>query len=923
MSDYGFNRLVLLNSAGYARAELPLDDTVSLLAENNTGKTSLINALQFLLIINRKSMNFGAHDLDKSRKFYFPDNSSYIMLEALLPTGMVVMGCVGKGIGHDYEYFAYKGSLNIDEFCLPNGSIVPQPRFHQHLASFDKIVRTHDSQAFRQIIYGSGKGRDSTNAEFTVFRLEHSGYAEVFQKVLRNTLRLDKLTSEMVKAHLLEIFRRDIPSASVNFKDEWEHVFAEVIAERAQYNAAFLYQKKIEQMADWQQKRRQLRGKIIYYRPLLDEQLGKWHSHFQQEQQRIKDLQDQVTLKQNGLLKRNQELTTNKVKNQTTIVQLRNDNQRFATLNIEFALVNREQLDDEAKRIKQELDEKIRLIGNVSSRSQDAIRRELGNVQNNIKKTERTLETLADNLYLRLRELLSDDELNALNHLLNTELLTLSPEKIHFNADQAKTIGVYLRQHLQEGIFYFPGMQIPLDLLKAQHTQQTPEALQDELKDLYRQADELQTQWQVAQDFEREQREKVRLEKEDGAHKEKLNRFNEKESLLQNEPKRTENLLMLEGVLSEIQGELDGMEQKGRDLQDEFREYDQSLQTLRRQNTDIDRLRNQRIDRGVLFEHLSGKPHDVWAFPTPLGITELASFLQAYHHDCQTLNKLENDLENELRAIQQAGLTKYQTAESAEQEIEKIIEFAQHLPQENVALENKARTAVVALAVSLRQLRSGLDSLTHRMRQFNALFENLHLSDLKLFKVKATHETLLVEAIDLLIRTSGHIEAGESFDLFNQQSVLDDPKLNQAKALLIEQGQARNGLQIKDLFRLEFVLAKLDQTEETFEEIDSAASNGTVLMAKLLTGLALLNLMLDKRKGQEVRGVCFLDEATSLDQRNQQSLIQTAGRFGFSIIFAAPTPLVTARYCVPIMQQKNGKNIITHRSWQLLESIGD
>ena len=95
MNDYGFNRLILLNSAGYARAELPLDDTVSLLAENNTGKTSLINALQFLLIINRKSMNFGAHELDKSRRFYFPDNSSYIMLEALLPTGTVVMGCVG------------------------------------------------------------------------------------------------------------------------------------------------------------------------------------------------------------------------------------------------------------------------------------------------------------------------------------------------------------------------------------------------------------------------------------------------------------------------------------------------------------------------------------------------------------------------------------------------------------------------------------------------------------------------------------------------------------------------------------------------------------------------------------------------------------------------------------------------------------
>lgn len=51
---YGFQRLVLLGSAGYQRAELPLDDSVSLIAPNNTGKTALINALQYLLIIDKR-----------------------------------------------------------------------------------------------------------------------------------------------------------------------------------------------------------------------------------------------------------------------------------------------------------------------------------------------------------------------------------------------------------------------------------------------------------------------------------------------------------------------------------------------------------------------------------------------------------------------------------------------------------------------------------------------------------------------------------------------------------------------------------------------------------------------------------------------------------------------------------------------------
>lgn len=66
----------------------------------------------------------------------------------------------------------------------------------------------------------------------------------------------------------------------------------------------------------------------------------------------------------------------------------------------------------------------------------------------------------------------------------------------------------------------------------------------------------------------------------------------------------------------------------------------------------------------------------------------------------------------------------------------------------------------------------------------------------------------------------------------------------------------------------------------------------------------------------------YLDEAASLDQRNQRNLIETAAEFGFSLIFASPEPQITARYCVPI-GSTNGKNYISRLSWQILEPIGD
>ena len=179
-------------------------------------------------------------------------------------------------------------------------------------------------------------------------------------------------------------------------------------------------------------------------------------------------------------------------------------------------------------------------------------------------------------------------------------------------------------------------------------------------------------------------------------------------------------------------------------------------------------------------------------------------------------------------------------------------------------------------------------------------------------------ETSLVEAMAQLISTAEQAGSGETFELFNHRSVLDDVTLNRAKTLLIDEGAARGCLRVEHFFRLEFIVGKRGRKPEAFSDIDSAASNGTVLMAKLVTGLALLHQMKDKR--HDVQAVCYLDEASALDQRNQRSLIETAEDFGFALIFASPAPLITARYCVPITS-RNGSNLISRRSWQVIEAL--
>lgn len=141
------------------------------------------------------------------------------------------------------------------------------------------------------------------------------------------------------------------------------------------------------------------------------------------------------------------------------------------------------------------------------------------------------------------------------------------------------------------------------------------------------------------------------------------------------------------------------------------------------------------------------------------------------------------------------------------------------------------------MTASLRELRSGLFALQSKMKEFNRLISHRQLSDLKTFKIEPVEESLLVNAMNVLIQQAEQTDSGQSFDLFDQTSILDDADLERAKNTLIEEGNARQGLRVADLFRLEFVVAKQGQQQESFEDIDSAASNGTVLMAKLVTAL--------------------------------------------------------------------------------------
>ena len=88
---YGIRRFALLNTAGYSLGIFPLENPLSIYGANNLGKSASINALQFPILARLSDMS----SMEQSRRFYFASDTSYILLELMLPHGPHVIGVAG------------------------------------------------------------------------------------------------------------------------------------------------------------------------------------------------------------------------------------------------------------------------------------------------------------------------------------------------------------------------------------------------------------------------------------------------------------------------------------------------------------------------------------------------------------------------------------------------------------------------------------------------------------------------------------------------------------------------------------------------------------------------------------------------------------------------------------------------------------
>src|ERR1700694_953925 len=256
----GPQRLVLINSGRYDYAEVELRGSLQIVGPNNTGKTTLINTLQFLYLDNRRDMYFGSYTAAQTSDYYFPNQYSYILFEVLGTSGRYVRGWRGQSrvIDEEPERFLFEGPFDRDDF-LHNNHQVREPKDVSSRLSLKNYRVIKSSQDHREILLLATKG-EAKGLGLIVLR-DNDRYPH-FRETLKSLLSLSTISQDQMRAQLLMLASFSPERQALNMRELFGDDYDRILLQKQKLLRFKKQQKDIEQLLQAHHRRASLRAEV-------------------------------------------------------------------------------------------------------------------------------------------------------------------------------------------------------------------------------------------------------------------------------------------------------------------------------------------------------------------------------------------------------------------------------------------------------------------------------------------------------------------------------------------------------------------------------------------------------------------------------------------------------------------------------------
>jgi energy-coupling factor transporter ATP-binding protein EcfA2 len=872
----GPRKIILIHSGRYDYAEVEIAGALQIVGPNNTGKTTLINTLQFLYLNDLRTMDFG-YKWEQTRAFYFPSEYSYVLFECSGVQGDCVIGWRGQSQagGGEPERFCFSGPYLADDFYDASRQVRP-PRDVSARLALKNFRAIRSAEEHRELLLPpEGAGARGLG----IIALRDNDKYHQFRETLKNLLALSAITQEEMRDRVLMLANIPPDRLALDARNLFGEDYDRIRDRRERLLRFKKNQSVVGRLVDQSSLREAVRGELMYrWTDLKTKQKAFEQDHTARLEawQAVKTTQteraQQLAAESDAKRAESARFSEQKGGVEIKLAQLAAGDREFSAF-----------LPDLEKAAIANLQEKARVLGEQLRAAENESRtKALGKrdfFTDQVRDKEQTIARFDKVVVTALRQQFSDDELNPLFRLLNPDLLeypvVAGSIEVHRQGELAAALrGIVARFtgdiYRDENVtIAFRGSGAPV--AKVVNVEAVRERLAEDQKSLQRWQDILtaiEQRERLAAELKAIHEDLNGLTDESGqVIKEgkirRLFRYEEHQKAKQGEkPLREELKLILESIqvsenrIKKLDGERQAAETAAREAQNSIRTQEDHF------NAVVGEFSHCVLPN---FSAKMREPDE--ALPNDFG-GAVALFLSQQEKENQ-LNQAVHDL---LGETERCFGEEFRGADEAET-VRLLREELEALAEKEAALEKDWNAHIHTLRATFDQILQRLGDVQSARDDLNRHFSRVQVSDLKSVKMEVLEDAGLVS----WIRRLAEYEPGGLFE--------NDPQRESALVNFRKKLEVNSQVRYADLFTLGFTVVGADDRARTYHDFRQIESHGTTVTIKVLFNLLLLKSQL---KRDDCQVPFFLDEIQILDPANRHAILDTARKLGFIAITAAP-----------------------------------
>ncbi len=868
-------RIGIVNSGMFELLDLNMDvKAIHFIAENNVGKTSLIELIQFLYFHDLRDITFSKSHAE-SMPFYFRREGSYILFEVrTVARTKRTVGIYGKGTRDSRKIFVFDGSFDLDDFLDDRRCVFPLAQVKQKFFGRDFHIFPQ-LKHYEKALLGQ---HPTAHHNVQMFDLSVSNF-RLLRKLLQGLLRLDRLTAKETQQFLIEIVETSTVKTKINIAHDFERK-----------------NRGIHRMRQHLDTLRQL-APIITTWQTLEQQIDIITRELEAHSERLyhvsccylAHLEDQLTRCQTDYEIRERELETNETRKNTFIEKRTESKTRLDELTrtikqfeaLQTFCDQHSQFHAEQTRntlIHQKIDLE-KLFATIQVEDLRKLRRQL---RQRHKKQEQLQSQMQNRTFEQvwIEAQFPAEHRALLKFLLSEELLSFSVESIVSDHDEVLRISRKVTNYLdQDGTFTGFGVTIPKATWYM--PEEESESIEERLETIQHEIHELERKIEAAEHREKKEQELREIEQRIQQQDEVLRKFDQLQ--------RFENEY---GSLSKCRERHEQVQTEYSRLSEELHRTESRIAALRAQSQQLyvclegikGQIQDTRRTHQALKAYMTECPEEILALPE----RDLAEEYRLGQRRIEDRRRELKLLEKELSEPQSALEERYDREApeiSFEQWVQNKLNITHEIGRVEEQLRESYQNLITEVSKELSNLLQSFETVQNKVADLNDRIRKVSISNIERIEV-TVKKSDLVDAI----RQTGQIQE-DLFSRAREQTFSFEEAQTFVEEYLVGKLQVKYGgeIHLRDMFRLEFVV-KFFHSEKpmTTSEIHKFESHGTETGIKIVLYLGLIKLLQERRKSLGARIPFFLDEVGSIDSNNLKQLITYCAAHNFLPIFASP-----------------------------------